>query len=183
MSVLWGEEGYSAAERVAARPTLEVNGLLSGFTGKGSKTVLPAAAMAKMSTRLVPDQDPGEVEEQLRAYLRDRAPSTVRWELERMAAGPPSLSDRDSPLVGALSRAMEAVWGRAPLFRREGGSVPVTAFLLELLGMESLLTGFALPDDNAHSPNEQLHLPTWRRGSQAVLHFLYNLAERGGWNR
>jgi acetylornithine deacetylase/succinyl-diaminopimelate desuccinylase-like protein len=176
---LWGEEDYTPAERVGARPTLEVNGLLSGFTGKGSKTVLPAAAMAKLSMRLVPEQDPKEIEEQLRAYLRQRAPATVRWELEPLAAGPASLSDRTSAPVAALSRAMETVWGKEPLFRREGGSVPVTAYLLELLGMESLLTGFALPDDNAHSPNERLHLPTWQRGSQTVLHFLYNLPEAG----
>ncbi|MBN1835431.1 MAG: dipeptidase [Spirochaetales bacterium] len=177
---LWGEEGYTPAERVGGRPTLEVNGLVSGFTGRGSKTVLPATAMAKLSMRLVPNQTPAEVGKQLEEYLRQRVPPTIQWELERLAGGPPSLSDRSSPAVLALSRAMERVWGRKPLFRREGGSVPVTAYLLELLGMQSLLTGFALPDDNAHSPNERLHLPTWRRGSEAVLHFLYNFAERGG---
>jgi acetylornithine deacetylase/succinyl-diaminopimelate desuccinylase-like protein len=179
VSMLWGEEGFTAAERVGARPTLEVNGLLSGFTGQGSKTVLPAAAMAKLSMRLVPDQDPGSVEGQLRQYLEGRVPPTIRWELERLAAAPPSLSDRDSDGVRALSAALESVWKRPALFRREGGSVPVTAYLQEMLGMESVLTGFALPDDNAHSPNERLHLPTWERGCEAVLHFLCNLNETG----
>jgi acetylornithine deacetylase/succinyl-diaminopimelate desuccinylase-like protein len=176
VSELWGEEGFSPVERIGARPTLEVNGVLSGFTGPGTKTVLPAAAMAKLSMRLVPDQRPDEVEAQLRAYLGDRVPPTIRWELERLAGSPPSLSDRASPGVTALSKAMETVWGTPPLFRREGGSVPVTAYLQQLLGMESLLTGFALPDDNAHSPNERLHLPTWERGCEAIVHFLYNLS-------
>lgn len=174
---LWGEEGFSPAERVGARPTLEVNGLLSGFTGKGSKTVLPAAAMAKLSTRLVPEQNPEVVESQLRAYLDARVPRGIRWELDRLAGGPASLSDRGSPAVRSLSRAMETVWGKAPLFRREGGSVPVTAHLLELLGMQSVLTGFALPGDNAHSPNERLHLPTWERGCETILHFLCNMSQ------
>ena len=177
VSELWGEEGFSAVERIGARPTLEVNGLLSGFTGPGTKTVLPATAMAKLSMRLVPDQTPDQVEAQLRAYLSERVPPTIRWELDRLAGSPPSLSDRASPGVTALSAAMETVWGTPPLFRREGGSVPVTAYLQEFLGMESVLTGFALPDDNAHSPNERLHLPTWKRGREAIVHFLYNLAE------
>ena len=141
---LWGERGYTPVERVGARPTLEVNGLLSGWTGPGSKTVLPAAAMAKLSMRLVPDQKPEQVEAQLRRYLREHAPPTVRWELERLAGGPPSISPRDSTGVRALSDALERVWGRPPVFRREGGSIPVVAFLQQSLGAVSY-THLTLP--------------------------------------
>jgi acetylornithine deacetylase/succinyl-diaminopimelate desuccinylase-like protein len=173
---LWGEPGYTPIERIGARPTLEVNGLLSGWTGQGSKTVLPALAMAKLSMRLVPEQKPEEVQAQLERYLREHAPSTVRWELERLAGGPPSVSPRDSAGVRALSAALEQVWGRPPVFRREGGSIPVVAFLQQYLGVQSLLTGFSLPDDNAHSPNEKLHLPTWGKGIQALALFFAQLA-------
>jgi acetylornithine deacetylase/succinyl-diaminopimelate desuccinylase-like protein len=174
---LWGEQGYTPVERASARPTLEVNGLQSGWTGEGSKTVLPAAAMAKLSMRLVPDQKPEEVKAQLERYLQSRVPPAVRWELEQLAGGPPALSARDSPGVRALSAALEQVWGRRPVFRREGGSIPVVAFLQQYLGVQSLLTGFALPDDNAHSPNEKLHLPTWRKGMQALALFFCRLSE------
>jgi acetylornithine deacetylase/succinyl-diaminopimelate desuccinylase-like protein len=174
---LWGEQGYTPIERVGARPTLEVNGLKSGWTGEGSKTVLPAVAMAKLSTRLVPDQKPEEVQAQLERYLASRVPPAIRWELKQLAGGPPSISARDSPGVRALSAALEQVWGRRPVFRREGGSIPVVAFLQQYLGVQSLLTGFALPDDNAHSPNEKLHLPTWRRGMQALALFFSLLSE------
>jgi acetylornithine deacetylase/succinyl-diaminopimelate desuccinylase-like protein len=174
---LWGEQGYTPIERVGARPTLEVNGLKSGWTGEGSKTVLPAVAMAKLSMRLVPDQKPEEVQGQLERYLASRVPPAIRWELKQLAGGPPSISARDSPGVRALSAALEQVWGRRPVFRREGGSIPVVAFLQQYLGVQSLLTGFALPDDNAHSPNEKLHLPTWRRGMQALALFFSLLSE------
>jgi acetylornithine deacetylase/succinyl-diaminopimelate desuccinylase-like protein len=169
---LFGETGYSAVERVAGRPTLEVNGLLSGFTGEGSKTVLPSKAMAKISMRLVPDQDPDEVQEQLRQYIQERAPKTVRWELLKHAAGSPSITDRNMPGVTALSKALEETWGIRPVYKREGGSVPVTAQMSKLLGVESVLTGFGLPDDNAHAPNEKMHLPTFYRGMEAITRYL-----------
>ncbi len=176
---LWGEREFSVAERIGARPTLEVNGLLSGFTAEGSKTVLPAAAMAKLSCRLVADQKPEEVGEQLERFLEEHLPDTVTWELEPLASAPPVLSPRDSRGVSALSSAYQAVWGKRPLFRREGGTVPVGAYLQELLGVDSVQTGFALPDDNAHSPNEKLDLATWFRGMEGLVHFYYNLAEDG----
>lgn len=174
---LWGEAGYTPVERIGARPTLEVNGLISGFTGPGAKTVLPAYAMAKISMRLVPDQDPEEVYQQLLRYLEERAPKTVRWEVIRMAGVRASLTDRNHPAVQALSRALEAAWGRRPLFKREGGTVPIVTQLKEIIGVESVLTGFALPDDNFHAPNESLHLPTWARGIEALVHFFYNYGE------
>jgi acetylornithine deacetylase/succinyl-diaminopimelate desuccinylase-like protein len=176
VSALWGEAGYTPVERVGARPTLEVNGLLSGYTAPGQKTVLPAYAMAKISTRLVPDQDPNEVEGQLRRYLEDHMPGTVHWELIAMNHGWPSISDRNNLGVAALAKALETTWGKCPYFKREGGSIPVVAQMQRLLGAESALTGFALPDDNVHAPNEKQHLPTFYRGIEALVHFFFNLA-------
>ncbi len=174
---LFGEAGYSALERVATRPTLEVNGLYSGYIGEGSKTVLPAKAMAKISMRLVPDQTPEEVEEQLRQYLQAHVPPTVSWELIKHAGGKPSITDRHLPGVVALSKALEETWGIRPVYRREGGSVPVTAQMCDLLGIESVLTGFGLPDDNLHAPNEKMHLPTFYRGIEAITRYFSILGE------
>jgi acetylornithine deacetylase/succinyl-diaminopimelate desuccinylase-like protein len=173
---IWGEAGYTPAECAGARPTLEINGLLSGFTAPGSKTVIPAWAMAKISMRLVPHQDANEVHQQLVQYLEEHSPKTIRWELTQMTGGPACSTDRDSPGVQALSRGLEAVWGIPPVFKREGGSIPVVASMQQLLKADSIVTGFGLPDDNIHAPNEHLHLPTWQRGIDALIHFFYNLA-------
>jgi len=173
---LWeGEQGYTAVERVGGRPTLEINGLYSGFIGEGAKTVLPAYAMAKISCRLVPNQDPAEVEGQLRAYLEQHAPDTVTWELRAFPGAPASLSRIDSPGVQALAKAQEGVWGQRPVFKREGGSVPVVGQIQQILGVDVVNTGFALPGDNLHAPNESLHLPTWYKGIEALIHFFFNL--------
>jgi acetylornithine deacetylase/succinyl-diaminopimelate desuccinylase-like protein len=172
---LWGESEFSPVERVGARPTLEVNGLLSGFTGEGSKTVLPSSAMAKISCRLVPDQEPEEVHQQMLAYLAANAPNTVRYELELISVGSTAISDRESTGVKAMSEALDTVWGKRPVFRREGGTIPVVAMFKDYLDVESVNTGFSLPDDNLHAPNEKIHLPTWERGIEAIIHFFYNL--------
>jgi len=169
---LYGEAGYTVPERLGARPTLEVNGLLSGYTGEGPKTVLPSKAMAKISMRLVPDQDPEEVYQQLLQYLREHAPATIRWEVIKMAGGSPSLTDRSLPAVKALQQALQETWGVPPIFRREGGSVPVVSQIQRVLGVESVIAGFGLPDDNLHAPNEKLHLPTFFRGMEAIVRFL-----------
>jgi acetylornithine deacetylase/succinyl-diaminopimelate desuccinylase-like protein len=172
---LWGEEGYSAVERVGARPTLEINGLYSGFIGEGQKTVLPAYAMAKVSCRLVPDQDPHEVDRQFRAYLEEHVPPTVNWELKKMSADFPSLSNRKSPWIQAYVKAAEEVWGKRPIFKREGGSVPVVVHVQRFLGVDALNIGFSLPGDNMHSPNEKIHLPTFYKGIEALINFFFNL--------
>jgi acetylornithine deacetylase/succinyl-diaminopimelate desuccinylase-like protein len=173
---VWGEAGYTPVERVGARPTLEVNGLYAGFIGAGSKTVLPSYAMAKISMRLVPDQDPAEVHQQLRRYLEEHAPATIRWELTAMQGGPASLSDPHQPAAEALANALEQVWGKRPVYKREGGSIPVVSDMQKLLHIDSVLTGFGLPDDNLHAPNEKLHLPTWYKGIDALVHFFYNFS-------
>jgi acetylornithine deacetylase/succinyl-diaminopimelate desuccinylase-like protein len=172
---LYGEAGFTANERTGARPTLDVNGMLSGFTGEGSKTVIPAWALAKISTRLVPDQDPKEVHQQLVRYLEEHAPRDIRWELIEMAGSPASISDRNNVRVQAMGKALETVWGSRPYFRREGGSIPVVWDMQNLLGVESVISGFGQPDDNVHAPNEKMHLPTWYRGIEAFIHFFLNL--------
>ena len=174
---LWGEQNYTPVERVGARPTLEVNGIYSGFIGEGSKTVLPAWAMAKISTRLVPDQDPEEVHQQLINYLDEKTTSGVRYKVISLVGSPASISDRNSAGVKAMQDAMHQVWGKMPLFRREGGSVPVVVLFMDLLKVDSVNCGFSLPDDNAHSPNEKLHLPTWNKGIDTLINFFFNLAE------
>lgn len=174
---LAGEAGFTVEERATSRPTLDVNGLLSGFTGVGSKTVIPSMAMAKISMRLVPEQDPEEVHKQLLEYINLKAPKDIRWELEVLSGGRASISSRDSKAVLALRDALTSAWGKQPFFKREGGSVPVVIQMQKLLGVDSVLTGFGLPDDNLHAPNEKLHLPTWYKGINALIHFFLNLAK------
>jgi len=172
---LWGEEGFSSAERTGARPTLEVNGLLSGWTGPGSKTVLPAKAMAKISCRLVPDQIPADVKVQMERFMEENAPKTIKWEVKDLTSSPTAIADLNNPGVRAMDKAMESVWGMRPFFRREGGSIGAVAMLQQICDVESVLVGMGLPSDNVHSPNEHLHLPTWYKGIDAFIHFFYNL--------
>jgi acetylornithine deacetylase/succinyl-diaminopimelate desuccinylase-like protein len=172
-----GEAGYSVVERIGARPTLEVNGLLSGFTGEGSKTVLPARAMAKLSMRLVPNQKPERVKEQLEAYLNQKAPAWLTWKVIDLAGSPAGIVRRDTPAMQAAIRALEAAFGNRPVFAREGGSVPVVSWIQEILGSESIMMGISLPDDNLHAPNEKLHLPLLWRGIEAYIRFFYEMAK------
>lgn len=172
---LWGEPQFIPSERIGGRPTLEVNGLLSGFTGPGSKTVLPAWAMAKISCRLVPDQTPEETIKQMKKYLKEKAPKDIKWELTYLHGAGAALVSADNIGVQAMSKAMETVWGKRPLFPREGGSIGVVVQLQKHLKVDSVLSGFALPDCDAHSPNEKLHLPTFYKGIDALIHFFYNL--------
>ncbi len=172
---LVGEKGYTWVELAGARPTLDVNGFYSGFIGEGSKTVLPCYAMAKVSMRLVPDQDPEEIRQSMVKYIEARLPDTMRYEIIVHAGNPASITDLNTPGVKALEKALEQVWGKRPLFKREGGSIPVVGHMKQILGAESVLTGFGLPDDNIHAPNERLNLPNWYRGIDALIHFFYNL--------
>lgn len=169
------EKGYTSLEAIGARPTLEVNGFLSGFTEEGSKTVIPAKAMAKISTRLVPDQDPKEITGMLDQYLREHIPAGVSYEIKNLSGGNPCITARDSHGVEALKKALIEIWHKEPVFKREGGSVPVVGDFQTYLGADSVLTGFALPDDNAHSPNEKLDLANWQRGIDALILFFFNL--------
>src|SRR5687767_2808878 len=161
---LFGERGYSTLERVWARPTFEVNGLLSGFTGEGAKTVLPAVAMAKVSMRLVPDQDPKRIAELFEAYVRKITPKTVELKVTRMQGGKPWMTSFDNPFMQAAARAIERGFGKPPVFTREGGSIPVVSTFQEELGLPSVLFGIGLPDENAHAPNEKLDLGNFHNG-------------------
>ena len=169
---LFGETGYSTLERVWARPTFEVNGLLSGFTGEGAKTVLPAVAMAKVSMRLVPNQDPDKVAQQFEEYVKKVAPKTVEVTVTRMHGGRPWMTDYHNDYVQAASRAIEKGFGQKPVFNREGGSIPVVFTFQQELGLPSVLFGVGLPDENAHAPNEKLDLGNFHNGviASAILY-------------
>jgi acetylornithine deacetylase/succinyl-diaminopimelate desuccinylase-like protein len=161
---LFGESGYSTLERVWGRPTFEVNGLLAGFTGDGAKTVIPAVSMAKVSMRLVPDQEPDRIATLFEEYVRKVTPKTVEVKVTRMHGGKPWMTDFDNPFVQAAGRAIEKGFGKAPVFNREGGSIPVVATFQEILGLPSVLFGIGLPDENAHAPNEKLDLGNFHGG-------------------
>jgi acetylornithine deacetylase/succinyl-diaminopimelate desuccinylase-like protein len=173
---LFGESGYSTLERVWARPTFEVNGLLSGFTGEGAKTVLPATAMAKVSMRLVPNQDPKKIGDLFEAYLQKTAPKTVELKVTRMHGGKPWMTDFDNKYVRAAGRAIEQGFGKSPVFNREGGSIPVVSTFQEELGVPSVLFGVGLPDENAHAPDERLDLGNFHNGIIASAYLYQELA-------
>jgi len=170
---LFGESGYTTLERTTGRPTFEVNGLLSGFTGEGTKTVLPAVAMAKVSMRLVPDQDPAKIASLFEAYVKKIAPRTVEVKVTNMHGGKPWMASLDNPYVQAAGRAIEKGFGKTPVFTREGGSIPVVATFQEVLGLPSVLFGVGLPDDRIHAPNEKLDLANFHNGVIAAA-FLYD---------
>ncbi len=169
---LFGESGYSTLERVWARPTLEVNGLLGGFTGEGAKTVIPAVSMAKVSMRLVPDQDPDKIAAAFESYVRKVAPKSVEVKVTRLHGAKPWLTAYDSAFVQAAGRAIEQGFGRPPVFCREGGSIPVVSTFQEELNLPSVLFGVGLPDENAHAPNERLDLDNFHNGivASAILY-------------
>lgn len=176
-SKLYGEKSYTTLERTGVRPTLEVNGMLSGFTGEGAKTVLPAKAMAKISTRLVPFQDDTQVEKQLRAYLKKRAPRTIRWELKRVTESCPGvLLAPNSQASRAAQSALEQTFGVKPVFVYSGGSVPVVSLITNKMKTASVMLGFGLPDDNLHAPNEKQHLPNYYKGIDTYIRFIDAMA-------
>jgi acetylornithine deacetylase/succinyl-diaminopimelate desuccinylase-like protein len=177
---LFGETGYTTLERVWARPTLEVNGLLSGFTGEGAKTVLPATAMAKISMRLVPDQDPNKIGDLFEAHVRKICPKTVELKITRMHGGKPWMTEFDNKYVRAAGRAIEQGFGKAPVFTREGGSIPVVSTFQQELGLPSVLFGVGLPDDNLHAPNEKLDLGNFHNGIIASAYLYQEIADLGG---
>jgi acetylornithine deacetylase/succinyl-diaminopimelate desuccinylase-like protein len=161
---LFGESGYTTLERVWARPTFEINGLLSGFTGDGAKTVLPAVSMAKVSMRLVPNQDPARIGDLFEAYLAKVMSKAVAYKLTRMHGGKPWMTAFDNKYVQAAGRAIERGFGKRPVFNREGGSIPVVATFQEELGLPCVLFGVGLPDENAHAPDEKLDLGNFHNG-------------------
>lgn len=173
---LWGEEGYTTIERMWARPTLDVNGIWGGFTGEGLKTVLPARASAKISSRLVPDQDPEEILDLLEARLRGLCPPIVEMDIQRFGSGRPVVTPLDHPAVQAAARAMERAFQKHPAFVRSGGSIPIVASFQEQLGLPAVLMGMSLPDDHAHAPDERLDLGNFFGGIRASAFLWEELA-------
>ncbi|GJG87777.1 hypothetical protein tb265_29580 [Gemmatimonadetes bacterium T265] len=165
---LGGEAGYTVLERLWTRPTCEVNGLLSGYTGEGAKTVLPAKAMAKVSCRLVPDQDPHEVERLVQAHVARVAPAGVTVTVRALHGGRPWRAELAGPLFDAARRALAAEFGREPVVTGEGGSIPVVGDFERILGAPVLLVGFGLPGENAHAPNEWLSVENFEKGMRAM---------------
>jgi len=177
---LGGEDGFSTLERLWFRPTLDVNGLLSGFTGEGSKTVLPSKAMAKVSMRLVPDQDPTEVGDAFERYVKELAPPGVTVEVRRFHDGAPWVADPSHPVFDAARVSLEAGFGTPPAMIREGGSIPIVPMFEKVFDAPVLLVGFALPGCNAHAPDEWIDLGVYRRGIAALASLYGELADRLG---
>jgi acetylornithine deacetylase/succinyl-diaminopimelate desuccinylase-like protein len=165
---LGGEAGYTTLERLWSRPTCEINGMLSGYTGEGAKTVLPSRAMAKVSCRLVPDQDPAVIEKLLQAHVERVAPPGVRVRVTHLHGGRPWRADLQGPLFDAATRALEAAFHRAPVIVGEGGSIPVVDDFAQALGAPILLMGFGLPGENAHAPDEWMSVENFELGMRAV---------------
>ena len=169
---LVGERDVLLFERLWARPTLEVHGIRGGFVGEGAKTVIPARATAKISMRLVADQQPEEAADQLRAAVAAACPRGVTAELKVLHTGKPSLTNPDNRFIHAAAEAMKQVFGKETVYIRSGGSIPIVGVFDEALGIPSVMMGFGLPDDNLHAPNEKFHLPNFYRGIDAIARYL-----------
>ena len=173
---LFGEKGYLTVERRAARPTLEINGLTSGYQGEGSKTIIPSKASAKITCRLVPSQDPRKILRLLKRHLQSICPKTVRLHFEAGHSGKAYMTAPDGPYAKAAMEALEVAFGKEPILMREGGSIPIVTEFKEVLGADTLLLGLGLPDDNAHSPNEKMSLTAFTKGMHMSAALWQNLA-------
>ncbi len=176
-SALDGEAGRTTLERIWTRPTCEVNGLLSGYTGEGAKTVLPGKAMAKVSCRLVPDQTPDAIKKVLTAHVERVAPRGVSVTVRALHGGLPWRAEMRGPLVDAARRALAGAFGREPVITGEGGSIPVVGDFERILGVPVLLIGFGLPGENAHAPNEWMSDENFVKGARAIAMLWDELAK------
>ncbi len=170
---LYGEKGFTSLERLWARPTLECNGIWGGFTGEGAKTVLPSKASAKISMRLVPDQQSGKIAKLFEKHIKKIAPKSVTVTVRNLHGGEAAITPIDSPGVRAAVSALEKGFGKKPLYQREGGSIPIVVQFKKVLGLDTVLLGFGLPDENAHAPDEFLCLDNYYGGIRTVAHY-YN---------
>lgn len=173
---LAGEEGYSVLEQRTARPTLEINGMLSGYTGPGSKTVLPARAMAKISCRLVPNQNPKKIAELLEKHVRSLCSPNVECTITSRAGGHPWITAPDHPALEAAAEAVRAVYGKDPVRVREGGSIPIVLDFQNILGLPGILLGFGLNDENLHAPDEHFRIENFYKGIELSAALLTALA-------
>ncbi len=179
VSELIGETGYTTLERRWARPTFDIHGLWSGYQGEGGKTIIPASAAAKISFRLVPDQKPEQVAQQLRQFVAANTPVGIRVELVDLHGGPGVVVNPHSPYIAAAQVAVSDAFGKPAVLIREGGSIPIVAGMVERLGADVLLLGWGLDDDGAHSPNEKFHIADFYRGIRASTHLWHHLAQVG----
>lgn len=173
------EAGYTTLEGLSARPTLDVNGIWGGYTGKGAKTVLPSKASAKISCRLVPNQTPGDITERLRRHFERHTPETMTLSFTDLHGGHGAVVDTSAPAMQAAAEALEGVFGERPHFTREGGSIPVVAEFKRLLGLDTVLMGFGLDSDAIHSPNEKFGLDRFHQGIEASIRFFDAYARQG----
>jgi len=174
-TVLTGEPGYSVLERTWARPTLEVHGMPGGFTAAGAKTVIPAKASAKVSMRLVPNQEPEEIFAAFSKYVQSLVPRGIQLKIKKHSLGPASLIRTDNRYVKASTEAMKEVFGKETVYIRSGGSIPIVSDFDKYLGIPSVMMGFGLPDDNLHAPNEKFHIPNFYRGIESIIRFFQKL--------
>ena len=174
---LYGEKGYTTYERLWIRPTCEVNGLLSGYTGEGSKTVLPAEALAQVSCRLVPDPDPAKIEKLFAEHVKSVAPAGVTVDVINLHGGRPWRAKLEGKLYEAAARALEDAFGREITYAGEGGSIPIVAEFERVLGAPVLLMGFGLPGENAHAPDEWMSVENYEKGALATVRLLEELAK------
>jgi acetylornithine deacetylase/succinyl-diaminopimelate desuccinylase-like protein len=179
VTALAGESGFTPVERGGVRPTLDVNGIWGGFQGEGSKTIIPAHAHAKVSSRLVPNQDPDKILAQLREFIVGVAPPGVHVEVQDLGTGRATLTDVGNPFARAAVKALEKTFGREPVLIRSGGSIPIVALIEEKLGLPLVMLGFANPDDNAHAPNESMVLANYETGIRTVCALWDDLAVSG----
>ena len=173
---LFGERGYSPVEQRSCRPTLEINGLTSGYQGEGSKTIVPSWARVKVTTRLVPNQDPARIVKLVRKQLEKLCPASVRIEIKSGHGAEPYLVSPDSPQAQAALKALKLAFKRDPVLIREGGSIPIVNAFKKILRADALMVGLALPDDNAHSPNEKFDLDCFARGQVMSAHLWQELS-------
>ncbi|HWK21739.1 MAG TPA: dipeptidase [Ureibacillus sp.] len=173
---LFGEEGYSYLEQTWARPTLEINGVFGGFSGEGIKTVLPAEAGAKITCRLVPDQDPNEIVALLKAHIEKHKPKGVEVTISEFDKGAPYLTPFDHPLIQAAGRSYERVYNVPTAFTRGGGSIPIVAAFDEILALPVVLMGFGLNSENFHAPNEHFHLENFDKGLRVLGDYLHEVS-------
>jgi acetylornithine deacetylase/succinyl-diaminopimelate desuccinylase-like protein len=176
---LTGERNYTVLERVWSRPTFEVHGIAGGFTAAGSKTVIPARATAKVSFRLVPNQDPEEIIEAFREHIEDNTPKGIKVELRVLGASPGVMVNTDHPAIQVAAKAMEDIFGQPTVFTRSGGSIPIVGDFAKFLGIPTILMGFGLPDDGLHSPNEKYDLGNYYKGIMTVAHFFEQYGAQG----
>lgn len=174
---LHGEKGWNAYERTWVRPTFEINGITSGYQGEGSKTIIPSWASCKITCRLVPAQDPNDIMKKIEAYVKKIAPKSVRTELRKYGGAKAVVVPTDGPWLEAAGRALKAGFGKAPVFIREGGSIPVVGDFKEILGIDTLLLGFGQNDDNTHSPNERFRVVDFERGCRTAAMLPFELAK------